>query len=49
MTMLFLVPFQVIGKARVPIIKFVEKRSGVSFDIRFIYFPFTMLHLEWLT
>lgn len=26
---------QVIGKARVPIIKFVEKRSGLSFDIRF--------------
>ncbi|OIW11533.1 hypothetical protein TanjilG_26899 [Lupinus angustifolius] len=26
---------QVIGKARVPIIKFVEKRSGVSFDISF--------------
>jgi DNA polymerase sigma len=26
---------QVIGKARVPIIKFVEKRSGIAFDIRF--------------
>ncbi|KAK7324584.1 hypothetical protein VNO77_28258 [Canavalia gladiata] len=26
---------QVIGKARVPIIKFVEKRSGVAFDISF--------------
>lgn len=26
---------QVIAKARVPIIKFVEKRSGVAFDIRF--------------
>ncbi|KAJ7981731.1 non-canonical poly(A) RNA polymerase PAPD5 [Quillaja saponaria] len=26
---------QVIGKARVPIIKFVEKKSGVSFDISF--------------
>ncbi|KAI5411896.1 uncharacterized protein LOC127086340 [Lathyrus oleraceus] len=26
---------QVIGKARVPIIKFVEKRSGLSFDISF--------------
>ena len=26
---------QVIGKARVPIIKFVEKRSNVAFDIRF--------------
>ncbi|XP_042483611.1 terminal nucleotidyltransferase 4B [Macadamia integrifolia] len=26
---------QVIGKARVPIIKFVEKRSGISFDISF--------------
>jgi non-canonical poly(A) RNA polymerase PAPD5/7 len=26
---------QVIGKARVPIIKFVEKKSGLSFDIRF--------------
>ena len=26
---------QVIGKARVPIIKFVEKQSGISFDIRY--------------
>ncbi|RZB83226.1 terminal nucleotidyltransferase 4A [Glycine soja] len=26
---------QVIGKARVPIIKFVEKRSGIAFDISF--------------
>nr|XP_043623972.1 terminal nucleotidyltransferase 4B [Erigeron canadensis] len=26
---------QVIGKARVPIIKFVEKRSGISFDVSF--------------
>ncbi|EHA8589694.1 hypothetical protein COCNU_scaffold011959G000050 [Cocos nucifera] len=26
---------QVIAKARVPIVKFVEKRSGISFDIRF--------------
>jgi len=26
---------QVIGKARVPIVKFVEKRSGIAFDIRF--------------
>ncbi|KAM0071458.1 putative Nucleotidyltransferase superfamily [Helianthus debilis subsp. tardiflorus] len=25
---------QVIAKARVPIIKFVEKRSGISFDVR---------------
>lgn len=42
---LFLV-FQVIGKARVPIIKFVEKRSGFSFDIRFIYLPFTSVAFE---
>lgn len=28
---------QVIAKARVPIIKFVEKKSGVAFDIRFAY------------
>jgi len=27
--------YQVIGKARVPIIKFVERKSGLSFDIRF--------------
>ena len=26
---------QVIGKARVPIVKFVEKESGVAFDVRF--------------
>lgn len=26
---------QVIAKARVPIIKFVEKKSGISFDIRY--------------
>lgn len=26
---------QVIAKARVPIIKFVEKKSGIAFDIRF--------------
>lgn len=26
---------QVIGKARVPIIKFIEKQSGISFDIRY--------------
>lgn len=26
--------YQVIAKARVPIIKFVEKRSGISFDVR---------------
>ncbi|KAI3803486.1 hypothetical protein L1987_31638 [Smallanthus sonchifolius] len=29
------VPFKVIGKACVPIIKFVEVRSGISFDISF--------------
>lgn len=33
----FLFKNQVIAKARVPIIKFVEKKSGVSFDIRFGY------------
>lgn len=27
--------FQVIAKARVPIVKFVEKESGVAFDLRF--------------
>ena len=35
---------QVIAKARVPIIKFVEKRSSVAFDIRFINFIFLFLH-----
>lgn len=30
---------QVIGKARVPIVKFVEKTSGVAFDIRFNCLP----------
>lgn len=34
---------QVIGKARVPIIKFVEKRSGVAFDIRFHFLPLNFL------
>lgn len=29
-----------IAKARVPIVKFVEKKSGVSFDIRFSFLPF---------
>ncbi|XP_076923636.1 uncharacterized protein LOC143585829 [Bidens hawaiensis] len=29
------ISIQVFGKARVPIIKFVEKRSGISFDISF--------------
>lgn len=28
---------QVIGKARIPIIKFVEKTSGIAFDIRFTF------------
>ena len=32
---MFCLTFRVIAKARVPIVKFVEKRSGVAFDIRF--------------
>lgn len=31
---------QVIAKARVPIIKFVEKKSNIAFDLRFFIFPF---------
>lgn len=31
-----------IGKARVPIIKFIEKKSGVAFDIRFFCLPFVL-------
>lgn len=29
-----------IGKARIPIIKFVEKTSGIAFDIRFTFVSF---------
>lgn len=37
--------YQVIAKARVPIIKFVEKRSGISFDIRSFFLQYN--HTDW--
>jgi DNA polymerase sigma len=33
---------QVIAKARVPIIKFVEKTSGIAFDIRYTSLAFAI-------
>lgn len=39
---LFSMVAQVIAKARVPIIKFVEKTSGIAFDIRYTSLPFAI-------